>query len=129
MEGRRGLAGNVRAGLGGDKVDKNAREIENLYQLELNGIEEILDSFYAIDKVADSYFEPETQGIYLTEYGFETLPQLRELLFGMWKNEEHMIDGLKTLLAAAMKNKPSKEEGVVKRQENEELIPTFVYTF
>ena len=47
----------------------------------------------------------------------------------MWKHEDYMQNELKTLLAAAMKNKPLKEDGIVKQNKLEETMPVFIYAF
>lgn len=110
-------------------MDQCARERESLYQLELSGINEVMEGFYMTDSAVKSYFQAETERNYLTEYHFETLPQLRELLSEMWKQEDYMQKELKTLLAAAMKNKPLKEDGIVKQNNLEEPMPVFIYAF
>lgn len=110
-------------------MDQSVREKEMLYQLELNGIDEILKDFNVIDKGAVSYFESEPQGSYLTEYGFETLLQLSELLSEMWKDEEYMDSIKKTLLVAAMKNMPLREECTVKKKGADPVMPEYIYAF
>ena len=110
-------------------MDQSVREKESLYQLQLNGIDDILKDFNVIDKGAVSYFDAEPQRSYLAEYGFETLPQLRGLLSEMWRYEEYMDSIMKTLLAAAMKNVPLKEECTAKPKEADRVMPEYIYAF
>ncbi len=110
-------------------MNQCVREKESLYKLELREINEVIEGFYMTDHAVKSYFESETERNYLTEYHFETLPQLRELLSEMWKHEDYMQNELKTLLAAAMKNKPLREDGIVKQNKSEETMPVFIYAF
>lgn len=109
-------------------MDKCIKEKESLYQLRLNGIDKITDSFHRFDSNEDTYFMAYPERNYLMDYYFETLPQLREKLSDIWKNEEYMKDVLKTVLSAAMKNKPVETDDIV-RQDIEETIPTYIYNF
>lgn len=109
-------------------MDRFEREKEALYQLELCGINEVTDSFYTFDNDADTYFEAESERDYFMLYCFETLPQLRERLADVWKDEVYMQDILKTLLSAAMKSKPLEKSAIVRR-DVEQTIPVYIYNF
>ena len=86
-----------------------SREREMLYHLELDmadGWEKSLD-FTHKEKV--SYYVLQNKHEYLMEYGFETIPQLKKMLDRLWENEQYMQDIEKTVLAAAIMNKPKQE--------------------
>lgn len=114
-------------------MDKNVREKEALYHLELAGIDNIKKSFTEIDCEKESYFIPREEKKYLMEYEFDSLPQLKEKLNLLWENEEYMKSVLQTVLVAAMKNKPSsevKEERNIEDTQNAEgELPAFIYNF
>ncbi len=114
-------------------MDKNAREKETFYRMTLDGIENVKESFTQIDHESKSYFTVKEDKDYLMEYAFDSLPQLKEKLSLLWKDEECMKGVIQTVLVAAMKNKPSRE---VKRQQNIENhentegdLPAFIYNF
>ena len=112
----------------GNGMDKCVREKESLYNFKLENADKLQCQFYEKDSNVDSYFEMYEEEDYLLEYNFETLPQLREMLIKLWKNEEDMKGELKPILAAAMKNKPSRDEGLaIKRAEDG--MQTFIYNF
>ena len=60
-------------------MDQCARERESLYQLELSGINEVLEGFYMTDPAVKSYFQAETERNYLTEYHFRSEEHTSEL--------------------------------------------------
>lgn len=114
-------------------MDKNLREKEALYHLNLEGVENVKESFMEIDHELKSYFIPKKEGDYLMEYNFDSLPQLKEQLNLLWEQEEYMKGIVQTVLVAAMKNKPSrevKEERNIENRENVEgELPAFIYNF
>lgn len=108
-------------------MDKCEREKEILYNFKLENAGNLHCQFYEKDQNADSYFELCEEEDYLAEYHFETLPQLREMLLKLWKNEEEMKSVMNPILAAAMKNKPLSDESIIKR--TEDGMQTFIYNF
>lgn len=111
-------------------MDKNEREKEFLYQLKIGEMDDILQNFELSEGTVKSLFVSSPKRAYLMEYDFETAPQLKVKLDALWEDEECMQAVKKTVLVAAMKNKPSKTE-VKKEQEKEirEQMPAFIYNF
>lgn len=109
-------------------MDKCAREKESLYNFKLENADNLYCQFYEKDSNVDSYFEMYGEEDYLMEYNFETLPQLREMLLKMWKNGEDMKGEIKPILVAAMKNKPSRAEGI-SAMRTESGMQSFIYNF
>ncbi len=114
-------------------MDKNVREKEALYHLELSGTEDIKKSFTEVECELETYFFPKEEKEYLMEYDFDSLPQLKEKLNSFWENEECMKGIIQTVLVAAMKNKPSREAKETRNIENsgniEGELPAFIYNF
>ena len=112
-------------------MDECIREKEKLYKLQLEEIGDIAESFTLIKNDACSYFVPRAEKNYLMEYGFECLPQLKEKLDELWKNEKYMQEAAKIVLIAALKNKPRKVDGEEMMDEDKEEteLPTFIYNF
>lgn len=115
-------------------MDKNIREKDILKNWHDNISD--TDNVYVFPQADDSesYFIKREEADYLTEYNFETLPQLKEILSGKWKDEPYMLEILKPVLVAAMKNKPSEEQSSDNdRQKNDpdstDKIPEFIYNF
>lgn len=114
-------------------MDKNVREKEALYHLELSGTENIKESFAEVDYKLETYFSPKEEKEYLMEYDFDSLPQLKEKLNLLWENEEGMKGIVQTVLVAAMKNKPTREvketRNIENSENNEGELPAFIYNF
>ena len=109
--------------------DLCSREREVLYHLELDmpdGWEKSFDFMY---KEKDSYYVLQDKHEYLMEYGFETVPQLKEMLDRLWENEQYMQDIEKTVLAASIKNKPKQEERENTKRDADGYMPEFIYNF
>ncbi|MDE6056298.1 MAG: hypothetical protein K2G55_21635 [Lachnospiraceae bacterium] len=110
--------------------DLCSREREMLYHLELDMPDEWEKSFDFTYKERGSYYMLQDKHEYLMEYGFETLPQLKETLDRLWENEQYMQDIKKTVLAAAIKNKPKQEESVYAEKDTHGHMPEFIiYNF
>lgn len=113
-------------------MDKNKREKDRLLEMA-HGQELDRNCFTLPEENADTYFLERKDSIYLKEYGFETVPQLRELL-----QKETGFDGeqeelLTVITVAAFKNQIRKEmpqdkkESVAVQRETKEVLPTFIY--
>ena len=109
--------------------DLCSRERETLYHLELDIPDGLEKSFDFTHKERDSYYVLQDKHEYLTEYGFETVPQLKEMLDRLWENEQYMQGIEKTVLAAAIKNKPKQEESVCEERDADGYMPEFIYNF
>lgn len=105
------------------------RERETLYHLELDMTDECAKSFDFTHKEKDSYYVLQDKHEYLTEYDFETVPQLKEMLDRLWENEWYMQDIEKTVLAAAIKNKPNLEVQESIERDTDGYMPEFIYNF
>lgn len=109
--------------------DLCSREREMLYHLELDMSDGWEKSFDFTHKEKDSYYVLQDKHEYLMEYGFETVPQLKEVLDRLWENEQYMQDIEKMVLAAAIKNKPKQEERVCAERDAHGYMPEFIYNF
>ncbi|MDE6052965.1 MAG: hypothetical protein K2G55_04200 [Lachnospiraceae bacterium] len=109
--------------------DLCSREREMLYHLELVMSDGWEKSFDFTHKEKDSYYVLQNKHEYLMEYGFETIPQLKEMLDRLWKNEQYMQDIEKTVLAAAIMKKPKLEENVYAERDAHGHMPEFIYSF
>lgn len=117
-------------------MDKNKREMEQLYQWASDNYKKELEDKYftKIDGNCKSYFKKRSSGSeYCKEYKFETMQQLKNELSVMWKDEAAMQQIEKVVLVAAMKNKPyAEKKGQYEGKENtgnmEQLKP-FIYNF
>lgn len=109
--------------------DLCSREREMLYHLELDMPDGWRNSFDFARKEKESYYVLQDNREYLLEYGFETIPQLRKMLDRLWENELYMQDIEKTVLAAAIKNKPKQEESMCAERDTQGHMPEFVYNF
>lgn len=59
----------------------------------------------------NSFFEKRNDTrAYIHEYGFNTASELLELLEVLWEKDEYMQEIIKTILVAAMKNRPQKNQ-------------------
>lgn len=116
-------------------MDKCIREKEYLYELNILISDELNESFRSVDTGRESYFVPQEERNYIMEYYFETVPQLKERLNELWKDDSYMQDIIKTVVVAAMKNKPlkSNQESVEtekdKEKQNQNHMPAFIYNF
>lgn len=111
-------------------MQKNEREKQMLYEW---GVNNHRDVFMQMDHVKESYFQQRTSNLYIKEYSFETLSELKEELDALWENDEEMESIKKVVGVAAVKNKPvkiEKEKEQVKTQsKQEEKLPVFIYNF
>lgn len=106
-----------------------SREQEMLYHLELDMLDGWKKTFDFTHKEKDSYYVLHDKHEYLMEYGFETIPQLKEMLDRLWENEQYMQDIEKMVLAAAIKNKPKQEVRESLERDADGYMPEFVYNF
>lgn len=111
-------------------MDKNQKEKE-LFKSCHERIAASQEKYYfpEIDKRLESYFEKREEGEYLRDYDFETLPQLKEKLDSMWEGQPDMLEMVRPILAAAMKNRPSTEQKEVSENKNTGEVPVFIYNF
>lgn len=109
--------------------DLCSREREMLYHLELDMTDEWEKSFNFAHKERDSYYVPQDKHEYLTEYNFETVPQLKEMVDRLWENEQYMQDIERTVLAAAIKSKPKQEVRESVERDTDGYMPEFIYNF
>lgn len=114
-------------------MDKCIREKEYLYKLNISISDELSESFRLVDTGRKSYFVPQEERNYIMEYYFDTVPQLKESLDELWKEDTYMQSIIKTVVVAAMKNKPMKsiQESVEteKDKEKQNQMPAFIYNF
>lgn len=106
-----------------------SREKEMLYHLELDMSDKWKKMFDFMYGKRDSYYVLQDKHEYLMEYSFETVPQLKEMLDRLWENEQYMQDIEKTVLAAAIKNKPKREEQNNIKKDEDGYMPEFIYNF
>lgn len=109
--------------------DLCSREREMLYHLELDMSDGWEKSFDFTHKEKESYYVLQDKHEYLMEYGFETVPQLKEILDGLWENKSYMQNIEKTVLAAAIKNKPKQEVRESTEKDTDGYMPEFIYNF
>ncbi len=120
-------------------MDKSQREKESLCNFGVNAPEGGgFKHFTEIDKKQESYYIPKSEGGYLTEYDFETLPELKKMLDGLWNVKPHLQEIMKVVLVAAMKNKPlemnkgileEKLESGGQNSHTSDKLPAFIYNF
>lgn len=113
-------------------IDKNKREKDCL--LEMARRQELDRNCFALpEKNIDTYFLERKDDAYLKEYGFETVPQLRELLQKEVGFDEKQEELLKMITVAAFKNQVQrdkdmdKKEDTAVRAEAKEVLPAFIY--
>lgn len=116
----------------------NVKEKEKIYSWSCeNTTQEIQRSvFLPYEEDKETYFVKRNEHEeYLQEYGFESLPELRERLSLLWEEDEFMDNILQVVLVAAFKNRPSHE---IKNSENyknnesnkdKEILPAYIYNF
>ncbi|MDE5696526.1 MAG: hypothetical protein K2I96_03800 [Lachnospiraceae bacterium] len=111
-------------------MERCAREKETLFHFKLDE-EEI--EFNKTTSLAESYFTLYPERDYLMEYSFETAQQLKEKLDVLWENEKYMQVISKTVLVAALKNKPldmeSEKNKVESKQNTNNQMPNYIYNF
>lgn len=112
-------------------MDKNEKEKNLLYEW---GVTNCFNySFPQIDKDLESYFLSKKGNSYLKEYSFGTLPELMNILELLYENNEIMLQILKVVGVAAIKNKPIKimqqETGEENKKHLENGLPAFIYNF
>lgn len=92
------------------------------------------DYFISVQDTA-SYFVKRVQTEYIREYSLETVPELRDELEALWEGDKNMESVLTAVLAAAIKNKPRRQEitdtgeNVSKASETKEELPMYIYNF
>lgn len=114
-------------------MDKSKREKDKLYEIACTNQKD----YYILNKCNnDSYFIKRDDDVYIKEYGFESLPDLKEELNRMWDQDEIMQNCIQPVLAAVFKLKPkgkmedkesSKE--LPHTEKREEKLPPFIYNF
>lgn len=113
-------------------MDKSKREKDGLYEIACLKQK---DYYRAAECSEGSYFVKRNDDTYMREYGFETLPELKEELNKMWGGDETLETCLQTVLVAAFKLKPSDEsdngedkESSGHERKDEKLLP-YIYNF
>lgn len=113
-------------------MDKNKREKDRLLEMACRQ-EPDRSCFTLPEKNVGTYFLERKDNIYLKEYEFETVPQLRSLLqkeAGFDRGQEEL---LKMITVAAFKNQFRKEvismenENNAVQAEPREALPAFIY--
>lgn len=114
-------------------MDRNAKERALFKDWAKGGHE---SKRFECDLNQDSYFiKREHNEGYMCEYGFESVPQLRDLLEEQWRENKVMDEILTAVLVAAMKNKPRNDavecKGSAKQEVSErtEELPVYIYNF
>lgn len=122
-------------------MDKNDKEKQMLYEWGRKNSDN--EQFQAVDKNRESYFlqreEGISAGLYIREYGFETLPEFIQELDVLWGDGEVMEQIKKTCAVAAMKNEivervflSDAKELLCKtetKQDREDKLPMYIYNF
>lgn len=112
--------------------DKNKREKENLFHWgEEYSAQQKDNIFTSINFENASYWIQRTDSEnYLTEYGFDSVPELKNCLDSMWKYDEIMSDIEKSVLVAAIKNKVVADSDRLHiKSEHIVSLPEFIYNF
>lgn len=108
-------------------MDKIRREKDRLYEIAC-----VNQKNYYTCKVGcnDSYFINRDNDVYIREYGFNELPDLKEELYGMWNQDETLQSCIQPVLVAAFKLKPmDKVEELSKELSFSEKLPSYIYNF
>lgn len=112
-------------------MERNNKEKNMLYEWGLKYQDQ--NVFQKIDLNKESYFKERQKSVVLTEYGFETFPELVNLLDNMW-GEDMVLGQIKRVVGvAALKNKPidriQKEVGGAAEEKKENILPSYIYNF
>lgn len=85
------------------------------------------------DDNLSSYFVASTNEPDIMEYDFQILPELKEKLNEMWKEDEVLLKAALPLSVAAFKSEPAADKFGVKGNganiDEEFVLPDFVYVF
>lgn len=110
-------------------MEKDRKEKELLLSwAQRNHLE--TDIFPKIGKEDQSYFIKAEPREYLKEHQFEGVEEIRENIRKMCENDSRIQEIEKSLIVAAMKNKPSKNE--FKKSESvsdKNELPAYIYNF
>lgn len=82
-------------------------------------------SFPKADNNVESYFVGHEGYEYISEYGLETIADLKRELERMWFGDECMEGMVSPVAVAAMKNKPQGNEN----REEKNVLDDFIYIF
>lgn len=85
--------------------------------------------FTKIDKNQESYYEKYEDREYLTEYTFQTVPELRKELQKLWQNDECMKQIETVVIVAAMKNCTKMYEDNDTNEVMEQQLKPYIYNF
>lgn len=96
-------------------------------ELEENLFQERFD----MPKEGESCFSTKEDTDYITDYGFETPVELKNILTKMWKEEvygEYLLSAVPCITAAVFKSEPECAEERGQKQSSIE-VPMFIYNF
>lgn len=80
-----------------------------------------------------SYYMSSSQCVELTDYSFNTIVELRQILTELWKDNEIMQSFIPVVLAATFKNRPETDTVSLpliehKDGDGKEVLPVYTYT-
>lgn len=108
-------------------MDKSKREKDRLYEIACTNRKSYYD-WKACGN--DSYFIKRDNDVYIREYAFDTIPDLKEELNRMWNQDEILQSCIQPVLIAAFKLKAmDKAEKEDKELLLTEKLPPFIYNF
>lgn len=106
---------------GEETVEK--KEIDRIYEWSVQAIGKYCYPKKDVDSV--SCFTLHDGDVYMEEYGFDTIADLKRKLGDMWSADSYMENIIKCVSVAAMKNRPADLE----IKDNKEELNEFIYIF
>ncbi|MDE7177494.1 MAG: hypothetical protein K2O59_06720 [Lachnospiraceae bacterium] len=110
-------------------MDKSQNEKDKLYEIAC-GFQK--NYYTGSDCTEESYFIKRVEESYIREYGFETLPELKDELKKMWDEDAVMQECMQTVLVSALKLKPVEgKDGETRNcgEDKSEKLPGYIYNF
>lgn len=108
-------------------MDKCKREKEKIYEYACGAS---YNYFLQDCSSSDSFFTKRNDKVYIREYNFENIQDLKEELTCMWGQDEIMQQCMQAVLVAALKLKPEEGvvlEAVVSKENMKEKLPSYIY--
>ncbi len=110
-------------------MEKIQNENDKLYDIACN----YQRNYYTENGcIKESYFVKREEDSYIREYGFETLPELKDELKKMWNEDVVMQECMQTVLVSALKLKPVEgKDGETRNggEDKSEKLPGYIYNF